>query len=416
MKSSLKKVKDCKMKLLVEVESSLVESRYQEVLRDFQKAAHIPGFREGKAPLDMVEKKYSKEAEEEVLKALIPEAYHQAVATHKVSPVSLPSISDIKLERKKNLTFNAEFEQQPDFSLKNYKGVKIKKVSSEVGADDVEKGISSLLDSKAELIPIMETRAVQKGDFVVTDIDVWHEDQYTPGRKGVLLFVEPNEHDDFYDKILGTQMDEVREISAGPTEEDKKQGLVGRKPLYKIWVRGIKEKKMPPLDDEFAKKFGKETLDELREAIQKDIAGHKHSESHEKMKQELFTKLLSSVSFPIPDSLVEKQKERLVEQTRKQLQRMGLPPNQFEEYQQKAEADAAPRAAEQVKLYFILQKVADLEHIEADEIELEKKLQAMVEESKRPLEEVRRVFEDDVRESMREAKTIEFLLANAKFE
>ncbi len=416
MKSSLKKVKDCRVKLTVEVEASLVETRYQEVLKDFQKAAQMPGFREGKAPMDLVEKKFSKEAEEEVLKSLIPEAYHRSLATHKVSAVSLPSISDIKLQRGKNLTFAAEFDQSPEFSLKNYKGVKIKKVPVDVPHEEVEKGLSSLLDSRAELIPLVESRAIQRGDFIVSDIEIWKEGKYTPSKKGALLFAEPNADDDFYEKVVGANLEEVREISVDPTEEEKKQGIVGRKPLYKVWIRGIKEKKVPALDDTFAQNFGKQTVNELREAVRKDIAGYKHSESYEKMKGELFEKLLALASFTIPEALVQKQKERLMEQTQKQYQRMGMPPGQFEEFRLKAEADAEPKARDQVKLYFILQKIADQEKIEADEAAVERKMQSLAEESKRPLEEVRRVFEDDARESMRETKTIDFLLANAKLE
>src|ERR1051326_5409699 len=110
MKSSVKKVKDCRMRLTVEVEPERVESRYQDVLREFQRAARLPGFSEGKAPMNMVEKRYAREAEEELLKSLIPEVYHQAVADGKLSPVSMPSISEIKHERGKKLTFTAEFD------------------------------------------------------------------------------------------------------------------------------------------------------------------------------------------------------------------------------------------------------------------------------------------------------------------
>src|SRR3989338_5999056 len=108
MKAVVKKLKDCKVKLLVEVEPELVENRFQDVLKDFQKAASLPGFRAGKAPVDLIEKKFSNEAREEVLKSLIPEVYHRSVITQKLSPVSLPSISDIQMERGKNLAFSAE--------------------------------------------------------------------------------------------------------------------------------------------------------------------------------------------------------------------------------------------------------------------------------------------------------------------
>ena len=404
MKSSLKKIKDCKVKLLVEVEAKFVEDRFQRVLKDFQKAATLPGFREGKAPFDLIEKKFVKEAEEEVLKSLIPEAYHQSVATHQLSPVTLPSIADIKLERGRGLTFSAEFERSPQFSLKNYKGIKIKKVSSEVSAEDVEKGMGSLLDSRAELVPILESRAVQKGDVIVTDIEVWRDWQSVPTKKGALLYAEPNPEDDFYEKVVGAQIDEEREIS------------VGQKPLYKVWIRGIQEKKLPVLDDAFAKTLGVESAEQLREAVRKDIAAQKRAQSYEKMKDELFAKLLSLASFSLPDGLVQRQQERWVEQAQRKYEKIGLSSGQFEEQRSKIENEAAEKAKDQVKLYFILQRIAGEEGVAIDEIELERKLAALSKESKRPMEEVRRVFEEDLRESMREAKTIEFLLANARLE
>ncbi len=416
MKSTVKKSKDCKVKLLVEVESEVVERRYQEVLRDFQKTAQIPGFREGRAPMELVEKRYFKEAEEELLKALVPEAYHRSVAAQKLSPVSLPSISDMKFEKGKKLTFAADFEEAPDFNLKNYKGIKIKKAPVDVQADEVEKGLQSLVESKAELVPLVEPRAIEKGDFIEADIEIWEEGKYVPGKKGMLLSVEPNHSDDFYDKVIGAGLDEVKEVLVDPTEEEKKGGLVGRKPLYKVWIRGIRSKKLPSADDEFAKGFGKESLADLKEAVRKDIAGHKNTQSFQKMKAELFERLLEITSFTLPEGLVQKQKERLVNDAEREFEKRGYSREQFGNERHKVEADADKKAREQLKLYFILQKVAESEGIMVEEEALDKRLGALSEEAGRSLEEVRRVFEEDVRESMKEAKTIDFLLANAKLE
>lgn len=416
MKSSVKKVKDCRMRLSVEVEPERFENRYQEVLRDFQKGASLPGFREGKAPLSMVEKRYAKEAEEETLKTLIPEVYHQCVVDAKLAPVSLPSISEVKLERGKKLAFAAEFDQEPEFKLKDYKGIKLRKVASDVTAEEAEKGMQTLLESRAEMTPLVEPRAVKRGDFLVTDIEIFQDGRYVPGKKGALLYAEPNADDDFFEKVVGANLDEVREISADFSPEDKAKGLVGRRPYYKIWIRGIKEKKLPALDEEFAKSFGKDSVESLREAVHKDLARHKAGESHAKMKEELFSKLLKLADFAVPESLVEKQKERLFDQARRHYLQMGVPESRFEAEKAGMEGEARVKAVEQVRLYFILQKVAELEGITEDEMELAQRLNALAGESKRPMEEVRRVFEDDLRESLREKKTVDFLLANAKFE
>lgn len=404
MKTDLKKIRECKMRLSVVIDAKQVESRYQEVLRGLQSQATLAGFRQGKAPLDLVEKKFVKEVHEEVLRSLIPEAYHEAVLKHEIAPVSLPSISPAKIKRGRELSFEATFETEPVFSLKNYKGIKIKKIPAKVHPEDLEKGFSSLLESKAELVPILEPRAVQKGDFIVSDIEVWQNDRYIPGKKGVLLAAWPNNSDDFYDKIIGAQLNEVREIS------------VEQKPFFKVWVRQIQEKKLPTLDDVFAGQFGKKTVEELKGALQNDLSRHKISEAHRLMKDELYAQLLRLSNFGLPEGLVVKQQDRLLEQARNEYRRAGMPEARFEADKSRLSEEILVKARDQVKLYYILKKVADHEKIETDEIELERRLAAINEESKRPLDEVRRVFEEDLRESMREKQTVDFLLAHAKLE
>jgi len=404
------------MRLTVEIDAAVVETRYREVLDAFRRDARLPGFREGKAPQDLVEKKYSKEAEEETLKSLVPEVYHQAVASEELTPISLPSVTDIRFARGQKLSFTAEFESAPEFSLKNYKGLRLKKVPVDVTPEDVDKGIESLRQSRAELVPVLEPRGVRQGDFLVSDIEIWQEGAYVPGKKGALLYAEPGGPDDFYEQVLGAQANDVKEITAEPSPEERASGLVGRKPAYRILIRAIQEKRLPALDDELAKAFGQENVEALREAIRKDLARHKTGESQNRMKNELFEKLLGLVSFPLPESLVEKQKERLIQQAAEQARRMGVPPDRLEAQLAAVRQDAAAKAAEQVKLYFLLQKVAELEKIDVDETELEGRLRALAEESKRPVDEVRRVFEEDLRESLLERRTIEFLLANAKFD
>lgn len=416
MKSSFKKLKDCKIRMTVEVEPALVESRFQQVFQELRRAATLPGFRQGKAPVELVEKQFMGEACEEVLKSLVPEAYQWSITTHKAVPVSLPAISDIKMSRGSALSFAAEFENAPDFNVKHYKGIKIRKMPVDVLPEEVEKGMTSLLEARAELVPVGELRAIRESDIILTDIEVWKDGRYLESRKRVPLSVKPGAADDFFEKVVGAQVHQAIEVSADPSEEDRKQGLVGRKPMYKITIHEIQERRLPALDQELAKSFGKENVEGLREAVRKDLAGHKQSQSYERMKEQLFEKLLSMVSFELPQGLVQKQKERLIEQSRRRFQQLGLPQDETGNLEKKLREEADGKAANQVKLYFILQRIAEAEGIEPDEIELEMRLKALADESGRPLEEVRPVFEEDVRESLKEKKTIEFLLANAKLE
>jgi trigger factor len=404
MKINLKRLKDCKVQMSVEVEAQRAEDRYQEVMRGFQRVARLPGFREGKAPVEMVEKRFQSEAREEVLKSLIPEAYHQSVQSQKVSPVSLPKISDVQYERGKKLAFSAEFEEQPKVSLKSYKNVPVTKVSSEVPAQELENAVKSVLESRATFEDVLEPRPVEEKDFIVADIELWRDNAYLPGRNGVLLYVEKGGEDDFFDKVVGANVNDSREI--------QRQG----KPYTRLKIKGLKKKNVPALDEALAKQLGKETPDEVREAVRKELAQHKQSEAQEKMKQQLFQKLLKANEFPLPDSLVERQKERLFEQAQRHFSQMGAGEEEWKTEKENMAADVERRAKEQVKLYFILQKVAAEEKIELDELELDTRLKGLAQQSGRPIDEVRQVFEEDLRDSLREKKTVEYLLANAKFE
>ena len=404
MKSNVKRLKDCKVQMSVEVEAEHAEERYQEVIRGFQRAARLPGFREGKAPVDLIEQRYQAEAREELLKMLIPEAYHQSIQTQKVAPVCLPKISDIRYERKKKLLFSAEFEEAPKIGLKNYKGIALKKESAEVKPDEFDKALQSLLESRATFEPVLEARPIQQGDFITADIELWKDSAYTQGRKGVLLVVEKNGEDDFFEKVLGANIGEAKEV------------VRAGKPYTRVTVRGLKRKIVPVLDAEFAKGLGQESAESLRDAIRKEMAQHKQTDSMEKMKQELFQKLLKANSFPLPESLVERQKERLLEQARRHFTQRGLGEQDWQAELASLDPEMTEKAKEQVKLYFILQRVAEEEAIELDELELAQKIKSLSDQSGRPVEEVKKVFEDDLRDNLKEKKTVEFLIANAKLE
>ncbi len=404
MKINLKRAKDCKVQMSVEVDAQTVEIRYLEIMKEFQRAARIPGFREGKAPVELVEKRYKDEARDEVLKSLIPEIYHQSIETEKLSPVSLPKISEVKYERGQKLAFYAEFEESPEISLKNYKGISLKRESSEVSADEIEKGIQSFLESRATFDAVLEIRSIQQSDFIVADVEIWKDGAYRPGRNGVLIAVEQNEGDDFYQKVVGAKPEDAVEVS--------RDG----QPYTRLKIKSIQKKNVPVLDDELAKAVGRQSAAEIREAVQKELGSYKQSDSMEKMKQQLFQKLLKSANFALPESLIERQKERLIEQTQRRFAQMGTAEENWKSELPELEKESLEKAKEQVKLYFILNRIAELEKIELDEAELELKLKSLCEQSGRPLEEVRRVFEEDLRESLREKKTVDFLIANAKFE
>ncbi len=144
MKSSVKKLKNCKHCFEISLPAEKVKEAFDEIYADIGKYASVPGFRQGKAPRDLLELHYSKTAKEEVLKKLIPETYEKILEEHKLDPVGYPDVTDVKLDIKEGFSYKASIETRPDISLKNYKGLKLKKKSTEVNEADMVKYIEYL--------------------------------------------------------------------------------------------------------------------------------------------------------------------------------------------------------------------------------------------------------------------------------
>lgn len=415
MKYEIKKLKECKRLLKVSLDAGAFDEAFSQVIQGFQKKAKLRGFREGKAPLDMVKSAFGEEAKEEVIQKLVSESYYSCLEQSKVLPVGRPVIKDLKVENSRRLTYTAEFECSPEFKVKSYKGLKVTRASHEVHENEVQKALESLLDGRSEFSPLEVQRPVREGDLIRCDVQPYKDGSYVPGQTDVSFQVERRgNQEEYVDQLLGAQVGEQREIFTGLSPEEKAQGLVGRRPFCKIHVKEVKEKKQPFLDDSFAKSFGKENLDELRADIRHHLERLRQMESTEKMKHEIYAELLRIHEVALPDVLVEEQKKRLLQQTSAVQAPPGdSGPAESGKASEDREAEASEKARQQVKLYFILDRISEIEGIEPSSEEVDRRIQKLAQETGRSEEEIRKHFEDDIHHSLRHSMTADFLLSNA---
>lgn len=421
MKHQVKKIKNCKYQVKIEVDDKTIESRFEEVFREFQKQARLKGFREGKAPMDLVRATYAAEAEQEVIKSLVSESYYSAIRDSKLFPVGSPSVTDLKLERGKKLSFTAEFETAPQFNVKNYKGVRVAKPEAAVTEEDVTKALERIRETRAELEPVVIIRPIQEGDVLRCDVEVAEAGgAFKPARKDALFAVDTKGADaDVAGQLIGANAGETRDITGEFSEAEKASGLVGRKPLYRIAVKEIQTKKYPELDDAFASTLGKPTLEELKAEIRTDLVRLRDEQTKDRMKQEIFGELLKANDLELPESLVERQKERIIGEVRGRAQggreNGHSAPKSEEEAKHLNELDskALERAREQVKLFFILEKIAEQEKIEPSADEVEARVRELAAQTGRPEQEIREALQDDIYQNLKQSKTSEYLLANA---
>jgi len=411
--------KGCRRVIEVEIPANQVENKYEEIYNEIKKIAVMPGFRKGKAPKDIVEKKYQDKATEEVLKDLVSTSYEDAIKQLKIAPVEYPNIKDVNIERNKPLKYIAEVDVRPDIKIKKYKGLKITKNKAEVKDEDVEKSVLNLREMHAKFTSADE-RSIADGDYIVCDLICLHGEKEVFKKESLwLLANEKGTVKELHAGILGMKKDEAKDIKAKLPKEYPDKELAEKEVVYKIKIKHIKEKKMPPLDDEFAKDLGKPTVAEFKDAIRKDLEKRAELSVNDDMRNQIMTQLLSGASFDVPESMAERQLKTLVSDAQERMLSQGVPEKDIEKNMQVVQDKLKPRARDQVKVFFLLDEVATLEHIKVEPKEVERAVEILAAQLKKDKKELLKEYQDknllqNIVGQIREEKTIDFLFDKAE--
>jgi len=415
MKTKIIDKKGCKRILEIEVSTEEVKVKFEEVYKKITKAASIPGFRAGKAPQDIVEKKYKTKAEEEVLKELVSSSYEDAIESLKIIPVELPKIKDIKLEEGKPLTYKAEVDIKPEVNLKRYKGFKINKAKVKVEDTDVDKALVNLQELRAKFITA-DARAVVTGDYVICDLSCSSEGKEVFKKEGMWLSSDEGAGiKELHEGIVGMKKDEEKEITAKLPKDYPDKNLAEKEVLYKVKINHVKEKKLPQLDDEFAKDLGKANMQELKEAAKNDLLKRAELSVNEGMRRQIIDNLLKNSSFDAPESMVVRHLNHLVNEAKERLRSQGINDKDIESNNSAIEEKLKMRAVNEVKLLFLLNEVARQEQIKVEPSEIDRAAEIMAAQFNKDKNKLLKEYEernllDQLIGQIREEKTMEFLL------
>jgi len=405
--------------LEIEIPQEEVESKFAEVYKEIRKVAKVPGFRPGKAPEDIIEKHYKSEAEEEVLKSLISSSYDGAVRELKISPIELPQIVDIKLERGKPFIYKAEVDTRPDIKIKKYKGLKVNKNKLNIGNAEIEKALSELLELNAKFVSA-ETRNIADGVYTVCDLKCFADGKEIFKKDALWLSVNENMGiKDLHKGMLGMKKDEEKGIVARLPENYPDNTLANKDVMYKVKIRDVKEKKLPALDDNFAKDLGKNDLAELKDAVKKDLSKRSEISIKEDMKKQIIDQLIENSSFEAPESVVNKQLESMVSDTKDRMLYQGIKKGDIESNVSKIEERLRPQAAREVKALFLLNEIAKTENVQVEPAEVDKAIEIIANQVKKDKKKLLEEYEEkdllqNIIEQIREEKVMEFLLKEAE--
>ncbi len=412
--------------LTIEVPAEEVNKALDKAFNKIVKQINEPGFRKGKMPRPLFEKKYGVEAlYQDALEIVIPEAYSNAIDEAGIEPVDFPEIDGTEnFAKGQDFTFTATVTVKPEPKLGEYKGLEVTKLPTEVTDEEVEAQIQEQLARKAEL-EIKEDGAIEEGDTAVIDFEGFQGEEPFEGGKGEDYPLEIGSGSfipGFEEQLVGVKAGESKDVVVTFPEEYHAAELAGKEATFKVTVKEVKTKVLPELNDEFAKEIDPEveSLEALRAKIKEQAAEQKKAESEGALRDELVEKAAANAEMEIPESMINTELDRMIQEFGQRLQMQGMNLELYFQFSGQTEADLRGQMKEdaenRVRVSLTLDAIAKAENIEVSEEDITTELDAMASQFGMTVEQIKTalggtaILENDVKTK----KTVELLVENAK--
>ena len=418
MKVTVKESAKCQKILNIEVPPEAILAEYDRFYNEVGKSAEVPGFRKGKAPRQILERHFADRAHEKVLSNLVSDNYYKALEQEKIKPIAMPQISNVDFKKDSKLTFQATIDVPPAFNLKDYKNIKIKKEILKVSDEEIEKILGYLQDRYAQFSPV-ENRATQVDDYVICDYSYSVEGKQIDKRQGVWLALSDKMFiPGLSEQLTGINSGAEKEFILELPKDFHPAELAKKKAEFKVSVKEIKEKKLPDLNDEFAKMIGKETLDELKVQIKEDLSKEKETGIKSDMKSQIVESLVKSMPIDVPESMVTERENSLLQSMKQKMKQQGLNNNQIEEEEKKLKDAVQKEALKQIRIFFIFDKISTEEKIKITQEDVEKRIDDIARAHNQKKEDVLKYFSeknvmDNLQAEIWEDKIVSFLIDSA---
>ncbi|PLT32366.1 trigger factor [Bacillus sp. V5-8f] len=410
--------------LTVEVDAAKVNESLDAAFKKVVKQVNVPGFRKGKMPRQMFEKRFGVESlYQDALDIILPDAYADAVEEAGINPVDRPEIDIDQMEKGKNLIFKATVTVKPEVKLGDYIGLEVEKFETEVTAEDVENELKSLQERHAELV-IREEGAAENGDTVVIDFEGFVDGEAFEGGASENYSLEIGSNSfipGFEEQLVGLETGAEKDVEVTFPEEYHAAELAGKPAVFKVKVHEIKTKQLPELDDEFAKDADEEveTLAELREKLQKKLEHDKKHEQEHFIQDTVVEKAVANVEIDLPEVMITNEVDRMVDEFGQRLQAQGMNLElyfQFSGQDEEALRGQMKEEAEgRVRTSLTLEAIADAENIEATEEDVDAEVAKMAEMYNMDVDTIKKALgsTEGIKSDLRIRKAIDFLVENS---
>ena len=428
MEVTITDLSPCKKQLRIEIDAETVNAKFDAVAKDFRRHAHLPGFRPGKAPLANVMRSYGDKIGEEAKRTLMSDSYAKALKENELRPVIMPEVEELQFGHGKPFQYLATLEVTPAFEMPEYIGIEVEKERRSVNDADIAKALDTLREQRVSYAD-MDRPAVEE-DFIVVNFTGTIDDK--PITDLIKVARGLTEQKNFWlhktqnplipgtvEALIGSSKGDKKTVTVTIPDDFVYEEIVGKEAKYEIEVVQVKEKSLPELDDKFAKGFGAESMDKLREGVESDLKNELEYSKKKSIRNQCVDKLLGAVNCDLPETIVNEATRAAVHNIVQQNHERGVGKEIIEENKDKIYANAKTDAEVRVKANYILSKIAEKEGIKVTDQELSRQVAAMAAQQKVKPQKLAQQLKDNgtiyqVQEEIMNAKVIDLLEEKAK--
>ncbi len=416
--------------LRIELPPEDVRKEWDAIAANYARHARIPGFRAGKAPKPVIEKKFRKEIQDELTKKLVSKSYHEAIAEKQLRVVSLTNLEDVEFGDDRSMRFRATVITAPEFDLPDYKNIPVELPAAEVSEAEVDAALERLRDQSAEFTDVTPVRPLAMEDFAVIDFDgsidgvpiseiVPEASKNLHGGKKFWLRIAPDNFlPQFAEQIVGMNIGETRSVQVEFPADFAVTELAGKRADYAVTLDEIKQKVLPELDDAFAAKLiPDKTLADLRHTVEHNLEHEKEHELERAKEAQIVKYLQEHITFDLPPPLLKNETRRALNELVHRNRERGVPDELLKGKEKELIEGAGSLAAHRLKTNFILHRIAEAEKIQITRDEVDARVREQAAQYNVPVEKMRKELEehdrlDGLAEEVLLGKTLDFLKAN----
>ncbi|MBU0952637.1 MAG: trigger factor [Elusimicrobia bacterium] len=419
LKTTVKDLSAVKIQIDFEIPKEKIISETELAFQNIQKVAKVDGFRQGKAPMTMVKQKFEAAAKERIAENIIRDTLYPALKEKNINPATNPVIEKIDFNFEKPMTYSVTVEKHPEVTARNYKGLKFKKETKKVTENDINKSLEELQKYNTRLVE--NTSGITKKDScVMVDYTVWMESAELKEMKAenqMIDLTHKNLLPGLAEGLTNSKTDDYREITTILPENFAKKELANKEVVFKVTVKGIKDKQLPELTDDFAKEFGNTSLAELKTKIKDELEKEVKKLAEEKLEEEIVKSLIESNPMEIPESVMHEHAHYLGDVATQKLKYQGFTPDLIEKQKESIHQKTHEEAQRQIKLMYILGSIAKQEKIEVKDEDLKLKKDELVKSNPGKESQLEKYFTDEREKLISQIKTdkiFKFIIENSK--